>query len=158
MKKLQMFSVALSVSCGIGVLMAIILTNNQNTLPRTAVVVPTQNPVIIRHKSLAQILKSMPRQRLAKKLSVEIDPIVTSSVPRKARNSRKLNIDNIIAGSKGTQNRFPGDNTVTVKAGDTLFAISRRTGIDVYQLAKLNSIEAPFVIRPGQILQLDEIR
>ncbi|MCP4074006.1 MAG: LysM peptidoglycan-binding domain-containing protein [Hyphomicrobiales bacterium] len=158
MKRLQIFSVALSISCGVGVLIAIILTSNQNTLPRTAVVIPTQNPVITGQKSLTQILKSIPKQPLAQELPVKIDPIVTSSVPGNTKNRRKLDINNIIADNKDMQNPYRGEHTVTVKTGDTLFAISRRTGIDVYQLAKLNSINAPFIIRPGQILRLDAVQ
>jgi len=156
MRDVKLFSVALSISCGVGVLMAVMLTGNKSTLPRTAVVVPTQNPIVTRNNSLTHMLKSMPMDRTAQKLPANVDPVITSSISKKPNKSSRIDINNNIAKNKDDQNPYPGDFTVTVKTGDTLFAISRRTGINVYKLASLNAIKTPYVIRPGQILVLGE--
>lgn len=44
--------------------------------------------------------------------------------------------------------------TYTVVAGDTLFAIARRYATTWQELAQLNDVEPPFVIRPGQVLRV----
>ena len=41
-----------------------------------------------------------------------------------------------------------------VRKGDTLYSIAWRAGKDYKELAKINDIAAPFVIFPGQRLQL----
>jgi len=41
-----------------------------------------------------------------------------------------------------------------VTAGDTLFNISQKFGISWTTLATLNSLNAPFALKPGQILQI----
>ena len=156
MRDVKLFSVALSISCGVGVLMAVMLTGNKSTLPRTAVVVPTQNPVVSRNNSLTHMLKSMPLKNMAQKLPADVDPIITSSISKKQNKSSRIDINNIIAENKDDQNPYPGDFSITVKTGDTLYAISRRTGVNVFKLATLNSLEEPYVIRPGQILVLGE--
>ncbi len=42
----------------------------------------------------------------------------------------------------------------TVKRGDTLYAISRSTGVSVRNLARLNGLKPPYRIFPGQQLRL----
>jgi len=42
--------------------------------------------------------------------------------------------------------------SVIVKKGDTLFGIARRHGLTVNEIARLNSLEEPFVIKIGQTL------
>ena len=44
--------------------------------------------------------------------------------------------------------------TVTVQKGDTLYAISRRTGVTPLDLATWNNVSRPDVIYPGQTLRL----
>lgn len=44
--------------------------------------------------------------------------------------------------------------TVTVQRGDTLYAISRRTGIAAQDLAAWNGLSSPNTIHPGQTLRL----
>lgn len=44
--------------------------------------------------------------------------------------------------------------THTVRSGETLSSIGRKFGIDFRQLAKLNGINPPFTIFPGQVLKL----
>ena len=97
MRDVKLFSVALSISCVIGVLMAVMVTGNKSTLPRTAVVVPTQNPIASRNNSLTQMLKSMPMDRTAQKLPPNVDPVITSSVAKKPDKSSRIDINNIIA-------------------------------------------------------------
>lgn len=48
----------------------------------------------------------------------------------------------------------PGYRTYTVKAGDTLWGISRRYGVTVGQIAALNGIQNPDLIYPGQVFQI----
>ena len=43
----------------------------------------------------------------------------------------------------------------TVKRGDTLYSISRSTGVSVRTLARLNRLRSPYRIYPGQKLRLD---
>ena len=45
-----------------------------------------------------------------------------------------------------------GRVSVTVKPGDTLFAIAQRHGLRVADLARLNGLEEPFTIRVGETL------
>jgi len=156
MRDVKLFSVALSISCAVGVLMAVMVTGHQSPLPRTAIAVPTQNPIAGRNNSLTKMLKSMPMDRTAQKLPAGVDPIITSSIEKKPSKASRIDINKIIAKNQDELNPYPGDFTVTVKTGDTLFAISRRTGVDVYKLAELNAIKTPYVIRPGQILVLGE--
>jgi lipoprotein NlpD len=42
----------------------------------------------------------------------------------------------------------------TVKAGDTLYSIAWRNGVDYRELARINRIGKDFAIRPGQVLNL----
>jgi lipoprotein NlpD len=42
----------------------------------------------------------------------------------------------------------------TVKAGDTLYGISWRAGVDIDVLMRLNKIKKPYIIKKGQVLQL----
>ena len=48
----------------------------------------------------------------------------------------------------------PGARFHTVKRGDTLYAISRLTGVSVRTLARLNGLRSPYRIYPGQKLRL----
>ncbi|MFW8564597.1 peptidoglycan DD-metalloendopeptidase family protein [Orrella sp. 11846] len=47
-----------------------------------------------------------------------------------------------------------GAESYTVRSGDTLSSISRRTGVSVAELQRLNGISNPSMIRPGQRLRL----
>ncbi len=159
MKRLKLLSAGLSASCAVGVLMAVMVTGNQNTLPRTAVVIPTQNPTAER---TARVQKPRKQQIVANESGDGIDQLITSSISKKSDKKRavsKRGINNIISGSSKKLNPFPGsDKTVTVKSGDTLYSIARRTGVNALKIAKLNAIAKPFVIRPGQILNLTVVR
>lgn len=50
--------------------------------------------------------------------------------------------------------RTPGPGEYLVKRGDTLFRIARDNGMSLQELAALNSIADPSVLREGQILRL----
>lgn len=41
-----------------------------------------------------------------------------------------------------------------VRAGDTLYSIAFRANMDVREISRLNNIREPYIIRPGQVLQL----
>lgn len=159
MKRIQIYSTAMSVGCAIGVLMAVILTGNESTLPRTAVVVPTKNPVSLQASTRSKLPSALPFQREVTRNRDGIDRIITTSIPKSTGNHTRKNIGELISRGSKNINPFPESvpknvETITVRAGDTLFAIARRSGVNAHKLAKLNAIEAPFVIRPGQILHL----
>jgi LysM repeat protein len=156
MKRLKILSAAVSISCGIGVLMAIIVTSNKNTLPRTAVIVPTQSPIGQRANLRAISASRLTIEQIADSAPENIDRTITSAISRKSPRPASRDIADLIAKNVDVENPYPEANgTVTVKSGDTLFAISRRTGINIYRLAEINSLEEPYVIRPGQILNLN---
>ncbi len=62
--------------------------------------------------------------------------------------------------SSGTAERAPASKAAprqsvhTVKRGDTLYSISRSTGVSVRTLARLNGLRPPYRIYPGQKLRL----
>ncbi len=57
----------------------------------------------------------------------------------------------------GTQPVNSGNaGTYTVKAGDTLYSIATRNGVDLQSLARLNNIDKNFRIYPGQVLRLSK--
>ena len=47
-----------------------------------------------------------------------------------------------------------GSQTYTVKSGDSLSGIAVEFGTTVKAIADLNGIAAPYVIHPGQVLQI----
>ena len=78
------------------------------------------------------------------------DDVAASEMPRKKIGVLDLireNSDVAPPVSSGT-NRI----SVTVKEGDTLYSIARKHGLKVPQLAALNGLEEPYVIRIGQTL------
>lgn len=61
----------------------------------------------------------------------------------------------VIPGKSGGTTTPPPTTTTrryTVKAGDTLYAISRRYGVSIQRIASANSISNPNLIRVGQVL------
>lgn len=81
--------------------------------------------------------------------------------------SRAVNIliTLLLAGCAGTDYRAPVDNltqppsqkitTHTVARGDTLFSIAWRYDLDLEDLARANGIGEPYIIHPGQQVNLD---
>ena len=49
---------------------------------------------------------------------------------------------------------IPDEASVTVRAGETLYGISRRYGLTVAQVAAWNDLAAPYTLRVGQTLRL----
>ncbi|MFI2031405.1 peptidoglycan-binding protein [Streptomyces buecherae] len=48
----------------------------------------------------------------------------------------------------------PKPSTYTVKSGDTLSSIGRKTGVSWKVIATLNSLKSPYPLKPGQVLKL----
>ncbi|HZF25485.1 MAG TPA: peptidoglycan DD-metalloendopeptidase family protein [Steroidobacteraceae bacterium] len=48
----------------------------------------------------------------------------------------------------------PGSHTYTVRAGDTLYSIAWRNGVDYRDLARWNKLPGDYRIYPGQVLRL----
>ncbi|MGH2592980.1 MAG: LysM peptidoglycan-binding domain-containing protein, partial [Anaerolineae bacterium] len=44
--------------------------------------------------------------------------------------------------------------TYTVQAGDRLFSIGRRFGVNPYSIAQANNIPPPYIIHPGRVLNI----
>src|SRR5690606_32414818 len=55
-----------------------------------------------------------------------------------------------------SQNPYPqpDDGSYIVQRGDTLYAIARRFGMNLYQLASINAIWNPNLILAGQVLRI----
>jgi len=51
-----------------------------------------------------------------------------------------------------------GGGTVTVQRGETLFAISRRTGVELRDLIVANNLEPPYTLQAGQTLTIPAAR
>lgn len=49
-------------------------------------------------------------------------------------------------------------DTHTVRKGDTLFSIGLEYGYDYKDIARVNNIEAPYIIKVGQVLKLGELK
>lgn len=54
------------------------------------------------------------------------------------------------------QRKTDDNNVYTVKKGDTLFSISRNTGVDIKKIMKLNNLDSKSVLRPGMIIVLGD--
>lgn len=52
--------------------------------------------------------------------------------------------------------RLPAPPIYEVRRGDTLYSLAFRYGLDWREVARWNSIDAPYTIRPGQELRLSE--
>jgi LysM repeat protein len=48
----------------------------------------------------------------------------------------------------------PKENTYTIEKGDTLFNIAQKHNLNWVVIATLNSLEAPYDLRPGAVLKL----
>jgi len=57
-------------------------------------------------------------------------------------------------GAKPAPTPKPAGGTYTVNDGDTLSAIGRKLGVDWADLASVNGIKSPYVIKPGQVLKV----
>jgi murein DD-endopeptidase MepM/ murein hydrolase activator NlpD len=68
----------------------------------------------------------------------------------------------IIGGASVPVSEYPvaphGRGSVVVQPGDTLYAISRYHQAALQELVAANNLEAPYVIKPGQVLRLPDQR
>lgn len=63
--------------------------------------------------------------------------------------------------SKSSAGKVTGDwrpDTYTVKKGDTLFSLGLEYGYDYKEIAQLNDIKAPYIIRIGQTLKFNTLK
>jgi murein DD-endopeptidase MepM/ murein hydrolase activator NlpD len=51
-----------------------------------------------------------------------------------------------------------GGQTITVAKSETLFAISRRTGVSVKDIAAANDLREPYVMAPGRVIKVPAVR
>ncbi len=58
------------------------------------------------------------------------------------------------APSSASSSSLKGENTYTVKSGDTLGGIASRAGVPIKDLAQLNQIKDPRKLKVGQVLTL----
>jgi lipoprotein NlpD len=58
------------------------------------------------------------------------------------------------ASSTTTRSTGTKPDSVTVRKGDTLYAIARQHDMSMQQLASINGLRSPYTIRPGQTLKL----
>lgn len=59
-----------------------------------------------------------------------------------------------IPGAGGTRTVTDSGGYHTVKSGDTVYGIARQNGVDLKEFMRINSIEPPYTISPGQRLTL----
>ncbi|RMF10023.1 MAG: M23 family metallopeptidase [Alphaproteobacteria bacterium] len=73
-------------------------------------------------------------------------PVRRPSAPPKREASSPVASDVASAGGSA------GSHRVTVRKGDTLYAISRRTGVHVRSIIAHNNLRPPYLLKPGQRL------
>lgn len=76
--------------------------------------------------------------------------------PYKLQEGQVLHLSTETHITKGDKNTGGSSQTdhYLVRVGDTLYAISRQTGINVKQLAKINQLREPYQLFEGQTLRL----
>ncbi|RWZ54429.1 LysM peptidoglycan-binding domain-containing protein [Halobacillus fulvus] len=94
--------------------------------------------------------------RIATRYGVRVDDLAEANGvtnPSLIRVGQVLTIPG--SGSSPNPTQPPtGSSTYTVKAGDTMYSIARRYGMTVTELASLNNISNPSLIRVGQVLKV----
>lgn len=94
-------------------------------------------------------------------------PVIDRTPPSKPLTVNKTGIANKAGNAtaktstKAAASKSSGDwrpDTHTVKKGDTLFSIGLEYGYDYKEIARDNNIEAPYVIKVGQILKLATLK
>ncbi len=66
----------------------------------------------------------------------------------------RLRYNGVYTGKSGTSNKFASLSYYTVKKGDTLSNISRKTGLSINKLCELNNLRKSSILKPGQRLRL----
>lgn len=74
--------------------------------------------------------------------------------------TRSKNIDQSITYSpESSSGRYVSNQQlVKAKKGDTLYGLSRRYGVDMKRLVRLNQLKKPYVIQPGQTIFLQPLK
>lgn len=145
---LHAFSMVMTAGAGVGILMAAILTGHGEDQRKTL----TSQIVLDSYKQNNSANKTVVIHTTEE--SNGIDPMVTAAT---RKNIPIRNIEDIISANpldSDKKNQTLDEAHVKVNPGDTLFGIARRNKVSVRQLATLNALNAPFVIRPGQILRI----
>ncbi len=157
MARLQRISLFLSACCAAGLLIVAIVTGNSG-------------PADDERLTAAREPASAPESSEPARVRPAVTAVKTVTITPTDQ-QRGLTIDEIIAANPESEmiEKFPparrGDRlaavqtartaqTVVVRTGDTLYGIARTNNVDVAVLARLNDIEAPNLIRQGQVLRL----
>jgi murein DD-endopeptidase MepM/ murein hydrolase activator NlpD len=91
---------------------------------------------------------------------IRLDPVAPPAPPPKpgaALEPRDPGRALVFTAAHGRAKRAPAasqDNTITVGAGDTLAAVSRKTSVPMEDLAKANGLKPPYRLTVGQTLKL----
>lgn len=78
-------------------------------------------------------------------------PVMRPSAPRKAAVARAAP-SGTASSQNATATKAAGLQTVRVRKGDTVYAISRRTGVHVRAIIARNNLSPPYLLRPGDRL------
>jgi len=66
----------------------------------------------------------------------------------------RLRYNGVYTSKSSNSNKFASLSYYTVKKGDTLSNIARKTGLSVTKLCELNNLRKTSVLKPGQRLRL----
>ncbi len=96
---------------------------------------------------------------LSKKFNTTIEEIISvnnlQSIDIKV--GQKIIIPSKLSTQKNVEKKYTrqqNDNVYVVSKGDTLFSISRKTGVSVDKIKKLNNLDDKSIIKPGMIIVL----
>ena len=59
-----------------------------------------------------------------------------------------------VADSRPQPAPAPAALAITVRNGDTLYSLAKRNGLSAAELARINALKSPYLLRPGQTLSL----
>ncbi|MFK5981143.1 MAG: LysM peptidoglycan-binding domain-containing protein [Rhizobiaceae bacterium] len=99
----------------------------------------------------------------------EIDRIITASVQRVKRSEGgRLSVDDLLIAERINAATYAGakkvikvssvktsTSSITVQPGDTLYAIGLKHGLTISEIASLNGMSDPYVVRVGQKLRIN---
>jgi len=85
---------------------------------------------------------------------IDRTPAVKPAVANKSNSASKT----LVKPANGKNGSDWRPDTHTVKKGDTLFSIGLEYGYDYKDVARINNIETPYVIKIGQTLKLAELK
>lgn len=148
----------LFVFAGAGLLAQAILTDNGGGRVDQAFWKQAQKKTIVLSDDAQQSSPAERSKALERILTGSIKPLsitdegLPQAVPEPERELSVLslireNSDIAPAVSSGTDRV-----SVTVKPGDTLYAIAKRHGLQLAEIARLNGLEKPYVIKSGQVI------